>query len=96
MLGDRHYNTPELGENCDQADRLLVTTQYRRYPQTGDGVEVPCVFHMLRSIVMENFNEHFKGIFDGRGQVPDLCLDRYPKLCVRCHLCLSTGLVVPL
>jgi hypothetical protein len=27
VLGDRHYNTPELRENCDQADRLLVTTR---------------------------------------------------------------------
>jgi len=25
---------------------------------------------MLHSIVMENFHEHFKGIFDGHGQVP--------------------------
>jgi hypothetical protein len=64
VLGDRHYNTPELRENCDQADRLLVTTPYGRYPHTGDGVEVRRVFHMLRSIGMENFNEHFKGIFN--------------------------------
>ena len=70
MLGDRHYNTPELRENCDQADRLLVTTPYGRNPHTGDGVEVRCVFHMLRSIAMENFHEHFKGIFNGHGQVP--------------------------
>jgi hypothetical protein len=70
VLGDRHNNTPELRENCDQADRLLVTTPYGRYPHTGDGVEVRRVFHILRSIGMENFNEHFKGIFDGHGQVP--------------------------
>ena len=70
ILGDRHYNTPELRENCEQADRLLVTTQYGRYPHTDDGVEVRRVFHKLRSIAMENFNEHFKGIFDGHGQVP--------------------------
>jgi hypothetical protein len=70
VLGDRHYNTPELHENCDQADRVLVTTKYGRYPHTDDGVEVRRVFHKLRSIAMENFNEHFKGIFDGHGQVP--------------------------
>lgn len=28
------------------------------------------IFHKLRSIAMENFNEHFKCIFDGHGQVP--------------------------
>jgi hypothetical protein len=33
-------------------------------------VEVRRIFHKLRSIAMENFNEHFKGIFDGHGQVP--------------------------
>ncbi len=70
VLGDRHYNTPELAANCEQANRLLVTTRYGRYPHTDDGVEVRRIFHKLRSITMENFNEHFKGIFDGHGQVP--------------------------
>jgi hypothetical protein len=34
------------------------------------GEEVQRIFHKLRSLAMENFNEHFKGIFDGHGQVP--------------------------
>ena len=70
VLGDRHYNTPDLHEICDQAHRLLVTTKYGRYPHTDAGVEVRRIFHKLRSIAMENFNEHYKGIFDGHGQVP--------------------------
>jgi hypothetical protein len=70
VLGDRHYNTPDLHEFRAQADRLLVTTRYGRYPHIDDGVEVRRVFHKLRSVAMENFNEHFKGIFDGHGQVP--------------------------
>ncbi len=70
ILGDRHYNTPELHATCEQADRLKVPTKYGRYPHTNDGVEVRRVFHKLRSRAMENFNEHFKGIFDGHGQVP--------------------------
>ena len=70
VLGDRHYNTPDLHENCDQADRLLVTTRYGPYPHTDDGVEVRRIFHKLRSIAMENFNELIFGIFDGHGQVP--------------------------
>jgi hypothetical protein len=69
VLGDRHYNTPELREGCEQGDRLLVATCYGRYPHTDDGVEVRRVFHKLRSTSIENFNEHFKGIFDGHGQV---------------------------
>ncbi len=70
VLGDRHYNTSDLHEFCARADRASVTTQYGRYPHTDDGVEVRRIFHKLRSIAMENFNEHFKGIFDGHGQVP--------------------------
>jgi hypothetical protein len=80
VLGDRHYNTPELHENCDQADRSLMTTNYGCYPHTDDGVEVRRIFHKLRSLAMEIFNEHFKGIFDGHGQVPDLWPDRHPTL----------------
>jgi hypothetical protein len=70
VLGDRHYNTPELHENCAHADRLLVTTRYGCYPHTDDGVEVRRIFHKLRSLAMENVHEHFEGIFDGHGQVP--------------------------
>src|SRR5258706_11651384 len=70
VLGDRHYNTPDLHELCQRDDRILVATKYGRYPHTDDGVEVRRVFHKLRSLAIENFNEHFKGIFDGHGQVP--------------------------
>jgi hypothetical protein len=64
VLGDRHDNTPELHENCDQADRLKVPTKYGRYPHADDGVEVRRIFHKLRSIAMENFHELIFGIFD--------------------------------
>ena len=40
------------------------------YPHTDGGVEVRRIFHNLRSRAIENFNEQFKGIFDGPGQVP--------------------------
>src|SRR5919202_711595 len=69
-LGDTHYNTPALREQCEEDERCLVTTQPGRYPHTDDGVEVRRIFHKLRSITIENFNEQFKGIFDGHGQVP--------------------------
>jgi Transposase DDE domain len=70
VLGDRHYNAPNVRQVCEQADRILVATHYGRYPHTDTGVEVRRVFHKLRSVAIENFNEHFKGIFDGHGQVP--------------------------
>jgi Transposase DDE domain len=70
VLGDRHYNTEELREQCADDERILVTSQYGRYPHSGDGVEVRRIFHKLRSTAVENFNEQFKGIFDAHGQVP--------------------------
>jgi hypothetical protein len=70
VLGDIHYNAPNVREYGEASGRTLVTTQYGPYPHTDDGVEVCRMFHKLRSLAIENFNEHFKGIFDGHGQVP--------------------------
>lgn len=70
VLGDRHYNAPKVRQACEQAGPLLVATRYGAYPHTDAGVEVRRVFHKLRSVAIENFNEHFKGIFGAHGQVP--------------------------
>ena len=70
VLGDQHYNTPELHELCAEDERCLVTTQPGRYPHPDDGVDVRRIFHKLRSTAIETFNEQFKGIFDAHGQVP--------------------------
>jgi hypothetical protein len=70
ILGDLHYNAPNVQAVCEQTGRILVTTQYGPYPHTDPGVEVRRIFHKLRSLAIENFNQHFKGIFDGHGQVP--------------------------
>lgn len=70
LLGDLHYNAPNVREECDKSNRILVTSQYGPYPHTDAGKEVRRILHKLRSLAIENFNEHFKGIFDGHGQVP--------------------------
>src|SRR4051794_33645309 len=70
VLGDTHYNDPAVRDHCTTADRLLVATRRGRYPHTDDGVEVRRIFHTLRSLAIENFNGHFKGIFDAHGSVP--------------------------
>ncbi len=70
VLGDKHYNDPEFHALCAEDERCLVTTRPGRYPHTDDGVEVRRIFHKLRSTAIENFNEQFKGIFDGHQQVP--------------------------
>jgi hypothetical protein len=70
VLGDLHYNAPDVRELCEDAGRILVTPEYGAYPHTDDGVEVRRVFHELRSRTIENFNEQFKAIFEGHAQVP--------------------------
>jgi hypothetical protein len=70
VLGDQHYNAPNVYQVCQHTGRNLVTSQPGPYPHTGIGVEVRRIFHKLRSKTIENFNEQFKGIFDAHGQVP--------------------------
>jgi Transposase DDE domain len=71
VLGDSSYNVTELHQQCAAAGRQLVASGRKpRYPHSDPGVEVRRVFHSLRSRSIENFNEAFKAIFDGHGQVP--------------------------
>ena len=72
VLGDIHYNAPpNVREACCQStERFVVTTKRGPYPHTDAGVEVRRIFHKLRTMANENFNEHFKTIFDVHGQVP--------------------------
>jgi hypothetical protein len=70
VFGDRHYNTDELRAECARAERGLVCSRYGRYPHNDEGKEVRRVLHKLRSLALENLNEHIKSIFDGHGQVP--------------------------
>ena len=48
----------------------MVTSRPGTYPHTDGSVEVRRIFHKLRSVVMENFNAHFKGIFAVHAPVP--------------------------
>jgi hypothetical protein len=71
VLGDTHYNAPEVRESCESQERILVASGNRgAYPHTDAGVGVRRIFHELRSRAIENFNGQFKSIFDGGGQVP--------------------------
>lgn len=71
VLGDTHYNAPDVRRACEKSGRFLVASGHRGpYPHTDRGVEVRRIFHRLRHHSIENFNEHFKAIFDCHGQVP--------------------------
>ncbi|HJS19988.1 MAG TPA: hypothetical protein VJ785_14670 [Anaerolineales bacterium] len=52
---------------------MLVTSctgKNNPYPHHDDGVQVRQILHKTRSIAIENFNQHFKAIFDVHGAVP--------------------------
>ncbi len=74
LLGDRHYDTDNVKAQCQKRNIVLVAPRYGGrylpYPHTDEGVEVRRMFHKLRSVAIENFNEHFKGIFGAHEQVP--------------------------
>ena len=69
-MGDTHYDAENVREKCKQTERFLVTSKRGAYPHTDSGVEVRRIFHKLRSLANENFNEHFKSIFEVHEQVP--------------------------
>ncbi|MGI5836868.1 MAG: transposase [Chloroflexota bacterium] len=70
VLGDTHYNDPELRQMCDSQGRFLVATKRGKYPLADDGVEVRRIFHQLHSRAIENFNVQFRAIFGCLGQAP--------------------------
>ncbi len=70
VLGDTHYNAPEVRAACIESERFLVARGRAPYPHTDAGVEVRRIFHRLRHVAIENFNEHFKAVFDVHGAVP--------------------------
>lgn len=74
LLGDTHYNADNVRDAWGSEERFLVTPQHGKYPHTDDGKDVRRVFHKLRSVTIENFNENFneqfKSIFGGHAQVP--------------------------
>ena len=73
LLGDQHYHDQALSQLCHNQGCTLVTSftgKNNPYPHQDDGVEVRKILHKIRSIAIENFNEHFKAIFDVHGSVP--------------------------
>lgn len=70
VLGDQHYNPPELRAGCALQGRELVATRRGPYPHLDGGVEVRRIFHKLRSQAIEPFNGLFTNVFEWRGQMP--------------------------
>jgi hypothetical protein len=70
VLGDQHYNTPELRAEGGRHNREVVATRRGTYPHTDGGVEVRRIFHKLRSQAIEPFNGLCKNLFEWGGQMP--------------------------
>jgi Transposase DDE domain len=70
VLGDTHYNTPELQQACHQQGWELVATRRGSSPRRDGGAQVRKVFHKLRSKAIEPFNGLFKNIFEWRVKMP--------------------------
>jgi hypothetical protein len=70
VLGDTHYNDPELRQQCHRRGCELVATRWGPYPHGDGGVEVRKVFHKLRSHAIEPFNGLFKNVFEWRVKMP--------------------------
>lgn len=70
VLGDTHYNVPEVRRPCEAAGRYLIATQPGAYPRTDPGAPVRQLFHQLRSKSIEPFNALLKTVFEFGGNVP--------------------------
>jgi Transposase DDE domain len=80
VLGDTHYNTPELRQECHWRGWELVATRRGPYPHRDGGVEVRKIFHKLRSQAIEPFNGLFKNVFEWRVKMPVKGLQRSQML----------------
>jgi Transposase DDE domain len=76
VLGDTHYNDPEVRAHCHRRGCELVATRRGAYPHRDAGVEVRKIFHKLRSQAIEPFNGLFKNVFEWRVKMPVKGLQR--------------------
>jgi hypothetical protein len=76
VLGDTHYNDPELRQQCHRRNCELVATRRGPYPHRDGGAEVRKIFHKLRSQAIEPFNGLFKNVFGWRMKMPVKGLQR--------------------
>jgi len=70
VLADSQYDTEDLHQLCDAADRILIASHKPTSPRNAAGTSVRQMFHLLRGVAMENFNSLFKSTFDLRRPIP--------------------------
>ncbi len=73
VLGDTHYNAPNVRERCELGGQILIASGHGAYPHLDDDLNSKSVrsfFHKLRSCTIENFNQQYKSLFDAHRPVP--------------------------
>ena len=76
VLGDTHYNDPELRQQCHRRGCEPIATRRGPSPHRAEGVGVRKVFHELRSQAIEPFNGLYKNVFEWRVEMPVKGLQR--------------------
>jgi hypothetical protein len=76
VLGDTHYNDPDLRQRCHRRGCELVAMRRGPYPHRDGGMDVRKVFHKLRSQAIEPFNGLYKNVFEWRVKMPVKGLQR--------------------
>jgi len=90
VLGDNHCHAPELYEQCEHHNRLLVASGCGPYPRTDPGAPVRKMFHKLRHQAIEPFNGLFKNVLVERSS-PCQRSEPHPVDCTGGRVALSTG-----
>ena len=70
VLGDTHYQSPDLHDLCDLHGRTLIASRWTPAPSDDPGKPVRAVFHAVRHVAAENLNELVKDAFGLHGTVP--------------------------
>lgn len=70
VLGDTHYQSPDLHAECRRRGRTLVAPGWTPAPAADPGKPARAVFHALRRRASENLNELLKDLFGFHGAVP--------------------------
>ncbi|BCM88469.1 hypothetical protein IAD21_05437 [Abditibacteriota bacterium] len=73
VLGDTHYNAPNVRVRCELGGQTLIASGHGAYPHPDNALHSKAVrsfFHKLRSCTIENFNQQFKTLFDAHRPVP--------------------------
>ena len=84
VLGDTHYQTPDLHDPCDLHGRTLIASRWTPAPATDPGTLVRAVFHALRHAVGARLHLRLSGRAVVSRGAPPAPQRRYESLLAGC------------